>query len=387
MSSALQYLPMSSSNLPSSSLLKHFEPLEDPRVGYLVEHPLIDIIALTICAVICGAESWEDIEAYGHSKHKWLATFLELPNGIPSHDTISRVFARLEPSQLQECFVNWVKTIAQLSAGEVISIDGKAARHSYDKGKGQGAIHMVSAWASENRLVLGQVKVADKSNEITAIPKLLNILDVQGCIVTIDAMGAQKEIASQIIEQGADYVLSLKGNQGNLHQDVQQLFDWASKTNFKDIEHEVYETTEKGHGRIEKRRYYLLGEVEHLVDAHQWANLKRVGMIEAERRIKGKPTTTERRYYLVSLDGGVERFACASRGHWGIENCLHWSLDVVFHEDDSRIRTGHAPENMTVMRKIALNLLSKENSTKGSKKGKRLKAGWDNDYLIKVLMA
>lgn len=378
---------MSPSNLPSSSLLKHFEILEDPRTAYLVAHPLLDIIALTICAVICGAESWEDIEAYGHSKHEWLATFLALPNGIPSHDTIGRVFARLDPSQLQECFISWVKAIAQLSAGEVISLDGKAARRSYDKGKGQGAIHMVSAWASENRLVLGQVKVADKSNEITAIPKLLNILDVQGCIVTIDAMGAQKEIASQIIEQGADYVLSLKGNQGNLHQDVQQLFDWASKTNFKDIEHEAYETIEKGHGRIEKRRYYLLGDVEHLVDAHQWAGLKRVGMIESERRIAGKPTTLEKRYYLISLDGGVERFAQASRGHWGIENRLHWSLDVVFHEDDSRIRTGHAPENMSLMRKIALNLLSKETSTKGSKKGKRLKAGWDNDYLIKILMA
>lgn len=377
---------MSSSNLPSSSLLKHFETLEDPRTAYLIEHRLLDIVALTICAVVCGAEGWEDIEAYGRSKLEWLKTFLELPNGIPSHDTISRVFARLAPSKLQECFVSWVKAIAQLSEGEVIAIDGKSVRHSYDKGKGKGAIHMVSAWANENRLALGQVKVADKSNEITAIPQLLDILDIQGCIVTIDAMGAQKEIAKQIIEQDADYVLSLKGNQGNLHEDVQQLFDWASKTDFKDIEHEVYQTIDKGHGRLEKRRYYLLGNVEHLVNAHQWVGLQRVGMVESERHIEGKPITTERRYYLTSLDGGVERFARASRGHWGIENRLHWSLDVVFHEDDSRIRSDHSPENMTLIRKIALNLLSKE-SSKGSKKRKRLKAGWDNDFLIQVLLS
>lgn len=377
---------MSSSNLPSSSLLKHFETLEDPRTEYLIEHRLLDIVALTICAVVCGAEGWEDIEAYGRSKLEWLETFLELPNGIPSHDTISHVFARLEPSKLQECFVSWVKAVAQLSEGEVIAIDGKSVRHSYDKGKGPSAIHMVSAWASENRLALGQVKVADKSNEITAIPQLLDILDIQGCIVTIDAMGAQKEIAKQITEQGADYVLSLKGNQGNLHEDVQQLFDWAIKTDFKDIEHEVYQTIEKGHGRLEKRRYYLLGNVEHLVDAHQWVGLKRVGMIESERHVEDKPTTTERRYYLTSLNGGVERFARASRGHWGIENRLHWSLDVVFREDDSRIRSDHAPDNMTLIRKIALNLLSKE-SSKGSKKRKRLKAGWDNDFLIQVLLS
>ncbi len=377
---------MSQSTNPSGSLLTHFETLEDPRTAYLVEHPLLDIVALTICSVICGAETWEEIEAYGHSKLNWLKTFLRLPNGIPSHDTIARVFALLEPTQLQECFVSWVKSIAELSLGEVISIDGKSARHSYNTGAGRGAIHMVSAWASENQLVLGQVKVADKSNEITAIPKLLNILDISGCIVTIDAMGAQTEIAKQIIDQGADYVLSLKGNQGTLHDDVKQLFDWACKTDFNDIDHEAYQTIDKGHGRIEVRRYWLLDKVEHLENAERWKGLKRVGMIESERRIDGRPPTTERRYYLTSLDGGIERFAYASRGHWGVENKLHWSLDVIFHEDDSRIRKGHAPENMTTIRKIALNLLAKE-SSKGSKKAKRLKAGWDNDFLIRVLLA
>lgn len=240
---------------------------------------------------------------------------------------------------------------------------------------------MVSAWASENQLVLSQVKVADKSNEITAIPKLLNLLDVLGCIVTIDAMGAQKEIAKQIIDKGADYALSLKGNKGVLHEDVQQLFDWADKTDFKDIKHKAHQTIDKGHGRLEIRRYWLLDNVEHLENAQQWKGLKRVGMIELERRIEGKPTTLERRYYLTSLNGGIERFAYASCGRWGIKNKLHWSLDVVFHEDNSRIRKGHAPENMTVMHKVALNLLAKE-SSEGSKKAKRLKAGWDNNFLI-----
>ncbi|MEL7316727.1 MAG: ISAs1 family transposase, partial [Cyanobacteria bacterium J06559_3] len=256
-----------------------------------------------------------------------------------------------------------------------------------DTGKGQGAIHMVSAWASENRLVLGQVKVDSKSNEITAIPKLLEVLDLKGCIVTIDAMSTQTAIAQQIVEQEADYILSLKGNQGDLHQDVEQLFDWAIKTQFKDIPHEYHQTLDKGHGRLEIRRHYLLGSVEHLLNAERWKGLKRVGMIESERRINGQPTTLERRYYLLSLEGDVHRFANAVRSHWGIENQLHWCLDVAFDEDQSRIRTGHVPENMTLMRKIALNLLAKESSVKVGKKAKRLKAGWDNDYLLKVLAA
>lgn len=274
-----------------------------------------------------------------------------------------------------------------MSDGEVVAIDSKCMRRSYDTGKGQGAIHMVSAWASENRLVLGQVKVDSKSNEITAIPKLLAILDLKGCIVTIDAMGAQAAIAQQIIEQEADYILSLKGNQGGLHQNVAQLFDWAMTTQFKEIPHESYQTLEKGHGHLEIRRHYLLGSVEHLLNAERWRGLKRVGMIEAERRIEGQPTSRERRYYLLSLDGDVQRFATAVRSHWGIENQLHWFLDVAFDEDQSRIRSGHALENMTLMRKIALNLLAKEDSVKVGKKAKRLKAGWNNDYLLKVLAA
>jgi predicted transposase YbfD/YdcC len=376
---------MSNANKEPASLLKHFEDLEDPRTDYLIEHCLLDIVGITICAVICGADSWVEIEEYGNSKCEWLKEFLELPNGIPSHDTISRLFAQLDPEKLQSCFLSWIKTIAQLTQGEVIAIDGKTLRHSYDQGKNKGAIHMVSAWASQNSLVLGQVKVNEKSNEITAIPQLLKMLEIQGCIVTIDAIRTQKEIAQTITARGGDYILSLKGNQGNIHEDVRQLFDWARKNHFENIPHEAHQTINKGHGRLEIRRYWLLESVEHLIDSHLWSGLKRVGLIESERRIKGKPPSIEQRYYLLSLDGGVERFAQASRSHWGIENQVHWCLDVAFNEDNSRIRTGFAPENMALIRHIALNLLSQENSLQVGKKAKRLKAGWDNTYLAKVL--
>jgi predicted transposase YbfD/YdcC len=378
---------MSPSVLPTDGLLRHFEGLEDPRTPYLIEHRLVDMVALTICAVVCGAETWVDIEAYGQSKVDWLSTFLALPHGIPSHDTISRLFAQLDPDQLQDGFLSWIRSVVQLTAGAVVAVDGKTLRHSYDRGQGKGAIHMVSAWAAENRLVLGQVKVDEKSNEITAIPDLLKVLALNGCIVTLDAMGTQKTIARQIVDQGADYILSLKGNQEGLYQDVQQVFAWARQQNFKGIPHEAYQTIDKGHGRLEIRRHWLLDSVEYLVDADQWAGLKRVGLIESERRLPGQPPAITQRYYLVSLDGGVERFAQATRSHWGIENSLHWCLDVAFHEDDSRIRSGYAPQNMAVIRHIALNLLSQESSAKVGKKAKRLKAGWDNTYLIKVLAA
>jgi predicted transposase YbfD/YdcC len=245
-------------DVESASLLEHFRELADPRAEHLLEHQLIDIIGLTICAVICGADSWVDIENYGKAKADWLKGFLGLANGIPSHDTISRLFAALDPDALRECFLNWVRAVAQLIQGEVIAIDGKTLRHSYERGK--GAIHMVSAWASHNRVILGQVKVDEKSNEITTIPDLLKVLDLQGCIVTIDAMGTQTAIAQEIVARGGDYILSLKGNHRNLHEDVEQLFDWALQTQFQDIAHEYHQKVEKGHGRIEIRRYWLLSE-------------------------------------------------------------------------------------------------------------------------------
>lgn len=371
----------------SALLLEHFKTLEDPRAEHLLEHQLLDIIGLTICAVICGADSWVDIENYGKAKQAWLSSFLDLSHGIPSHDTIARLFAALDPTVLQECFLSWVKAVVQLSDGEIIAIDGKTLRHSYDTGRNKGAIHMVSAWASQNRLVLGQVKVDEKSNEITAIPQLLDVLDLEGCIITIDAMGAQKTIARQIIEGGGDYVLSLKGNQGNLHQDVQQLFEWVRQIEFKDIPHEFHQTLDGGHGRIEIRRHWLLGEVEHLMDAHLWTGLKQVGLVEAERRLPGQAPTLEQRYYLVSFKGNVERFAQSVRSHWGIENQLHWVLDVAFDEDASRIRKDHAPENLALIRHIALNLLRQDTSAKVGIKAKRLKAGWDDDYLAHILSA
>lgn len=371
----------------SSRLLEHFQSLEDPRAENLLEHKLLDIIGLTICAVICGADTWVDIEEYGKSKKEWLKGFLELANGIPSHDTIARLFAALDPEGLQKCFLSWVKAVAQINEGEIIPIDGKTVRHSYDQGKKKGAIHMVSAWASQNRLVLGQVKVDEKSNEITAIPQLLKVLEIKGCIVTIDAMGAQKEIAKQIIERGGDYVLSLKGNQSNIHEDVEQLFKWGQKTKFRDMPHEFHRTVDGGHGRIEIRRYWLLDGVEHLIDGLRWPGLKRVGMVESERRLPGKEPTIECRYYLVSLDGNVERFAQSVRSHWGIENQLHWVLDVAFNEDASRIRKDHAPANFALIRHIAVNLLRRETSVKVGLKAKRLKAGWNDDYLSTILAA
>lgn len=368
-------------------LLEHFKSLEDPRSVHLVQHGLLDILGLSICAVICGANTWVEIEAYGKAKEEWLKSFLGLANGIPSHDTIARVFAALKPEALQECFLSWVNAIAHLTQGEIIAIDGKTLRHSYDQGGGKGAIHMVSAWACQNRLVLGQVKVDEKSNEITAIPELLKVLDIQGCIVTIDAMGTQKEIAQQIIDGGGDYVLSLKGNQGNLHEDVEQLFTWLRQTEFRNTPHEFHQTLDGGHGRIEIRRHWLLGGVEHLVDAHLWPGLKRVGLVESERRLSDGTSTIEQRYYLVSLDGGGERFAQSVRSHWGIENQLHWVLDMAFQEDSSRVRKDHAPENFALIRHLALNLLRQDKSAKGGIQARRLQAGWNNDYLSRILVS
>lgn len=372
---------------PLSPLVKHFQSLEDPRCGYLVHHPLLDIIGLTLCAVICGADNWVEIAAYGRAKEDWLRQFLSLPHGIPSHDTIARLFAALDPDAFQSCFLEWVKAMAQLGLGDSIAIDGKTLRHSYDRGSDKGAIHMVSVWANKQRLVLAQVKVDEKSNEITAIPELLKVLDLQGCLVTIDAMGTQTAIAEQIVEGGGDYILSLKGNQGNIHEDVEQVFTWARQRQFKDIPHEFCQTLSSGHGRIDIRRHWLLDGVEHLVNAERWAGLKRVGLVEAERRILGQPPTIEQRYYLVSFEGNVQRFAQGVRSHWSIENQLHWVLDVAFQEDASRIRKDHAPANLAVVRHIALNLLRQDSSAKGGIKAKRLQAGWDNDFLARLLSA
>lgn len=367
-----------------ASLKTHFSTLSDPRAQQSIEHKLIDIIIITICAVICGANSWVDVEHYGKSKQPWLGTFLALPNGIPSHDTFERLFAVLKPEELQQCFLNWVQAVHPIITG-LIAIDGKTLRGAYERGGRTSMIHMVSAWASSNRLVLGQRKVEEKSNEITAIPELLKLLDLKGAVVTIDAMGTQKQIAHQIVAQQGDYVLALKGNQGNLHEDVKQLFESALAQQFKGIDHEYHVTFDRGHGRWEQRRYWVMGQTQYLLGAEQWAGLSSIGCVEAERHSKGK-TTIERRYYILSLPPDAPRFAEAVRAHWSIENQLHWILDVAFREDEARACRGHGAENLSVIRHLAVNLLSQEKTSKGGIQAKRLRAGWDDDYLQKVLV-
>lgn len=350
-------------------------------------------IAIAICAVIGGAESWDDIEQFGEAKEEWLATFLDLPHGIPSHDTFNRVFAALDPRQFQQCFQAWMEAMRTILPAEVIALDGKTVRGSHDA-NGKGAIHLVSAWATASRLVLAQVKVDAKSNEITALPELLGQLAVAGCIVTIDAMGCQRTIAHQILTQGGDYVLGLKGNQRTLEQDVQVSFTAAAADGFAGIRHEQAETIETGHGRIETRRFDVLADPAVLAwvqERHAWPDLQAIGMVHAERRM-GEKLTSEDRYYLLSHPLSAVAFGEAVRSHWGIENCVHWVLDVSFHEDQSRIRAGYAAQNFTVLRpgtraRVSLNLLQHAQTKRRSIKGRRKKAGWDNAYLLQVLQS
>ena len=370
---------------PKITIADHFAKIEDPRVERTRQHKLIDIITIAICAVVCGAEGWTDIETYGLAKYEWLKQFLELPNSIPSHDTFSRVFARLNPQQFQQCFLNWMRVINKMTSGKVIAIDGKSLRHSYDKEAGLNAIHMVSAWATENRLVLGQVKVNEKSNEITAIPELIKVLELSGCIVTIDAMGCQKEIVKLIAEQDADYIITLKKNQGSLYKNVDQLFTEAIRTGFQGLLHSAHHTREHAHGREEIRHYLMLTDVQERVDpTHKWSKLKSIGLVESVRTLDGK-TTVETRYYISSLSNNAELFGQSVRGHWGIENSLHWILDVALNEDNCRIRKDNAPENFAVLRHIAVNLLGREKTSKRGIKNKQFRAAMDNEYLTKIL--
>lgn len=368
------------------SLEHHFSSLQDPRIDRTKQHKLLDIMVIAICAVIAGADSWYDIEAFGEAKEGWFRQFLELANGIPSHDTFGRLFARLDPEQFETCFRHWVAANREVIAGEIVAIDGKVLRGSQDKWTGKGAIDIVSAWASANHLILGQVKVEDKSNEITAIPNLLIALQITGCIVTIDAMGCQTDIAEQIIDQDADYVLALKGNQGQLHEDVRLLFDDLEESDYKAYDYDHTKTTEKGHGRIEVRECWSISTpvlLHNLRGAARWKSLKSVVRIRSQRRV-GEKQTTENRYYIASIDKAGPILA-ATRFHWGIENKVHWQLDVAFNEDRCRSRKDNSAENFSTLRRLALNLLRQEKTCKRSIKGKRLVAGWKNDYLLKVL--
>jgi predicted transposase YbfD/YdcC len=358
--------------------LKYFSELTDPRVERNREHLLEEILLIAIAAVLSGAESWNEIAQYGEDKLEWLETFLSLPGGIPSHDTFNRVFAALDPEEMQKGFVTWVSSIAKLTAGEVVAIDGKTLCGTRESGK-KALVHMVSAWAETNGLVLGQRKVDDKSNEITAIPKLLDALELTGTVVTIDAMGCQREIARRIVEKKADYVLAVKENQPSLLADIKDSFQMLAADT-------VDEEIDCGHGRVERRVCSVLADLTLLEKPFEWASLNSLVRIESERyhKVSGK-TEREIRYYITSLKHDARRLNSVIRQHWGIENKLHWVLDVDFDEDLCRKRAGHAAENFSILQRIALNILKQDKPSKRSIKGKRLHAAWNCSYLLKLL--
>jgi predicted transposase YbfD/YdcC len=367
------------------SLHFHLSSIVDPRVERTLDHSLLDILMISVCAILCGAEGFADFERFGNAKIEWLSTFLKLPNGIPSHDTFGRVFAAINPRQFSQCFSNWTKELRKSLKGEIVAIDGKTLRRSHSRSKGKAAIHMVSAWAHENQLVLGQRKVDAKSNEITAIPELLRTLDLEGCIVTIDAMGCQKEITKEIRDAKADYVISLKGNQSNLHMEVEALFDIAqSDDNFATMPHDFLETKEKNHGRHETHRYWITNDTAWLGKHSEWSDLNAIGMVESVRKMEDK-ITTERRFYICSIEADARKFARAVRSHWSIENSLHWSLDVNFGEDQCRVREGNAAENFAILRHLAINILKADTTLKCGIKAKQKSAGWDHSYLFCLL--
>ena len=370
----------------NNSLTEAFEGISDPRIEGRCEHKLLDIILIALCAVITGAESWVEVETFGKLKEDKLKSFLELSEGIPSHDTFGRVFAALDGEEFQKCFARWVEGAFHIEEGQVIAIDGKTVRHSHDRRLGKQAIHMVSAWASATGIVLGQRKVDDKSNEITAIPELLRVLDVEKCIVSIDAMGCQKSIAQAIRDEKADYVLRVKDNQGHLHQDIQDWFAYADQVQFATINTTYYETVNKGHGRIELRRCWAIADplaFEHLRHYEGWADLHTIVRLQRERRFNGK-VEMKTAYYISSLPNHAQRILDATRAHWSIENSCHWILDVIFREDDSRLRIGNSPQNMAALRHLALNIL-KADTSNGSLRNKRYKAALDDSFLFSLL--
>jgi len=366
------------------SIWDHFAAVPDPRVERTKRHKLQDILVLGICGVICGAEHWTDIEMFGRVNEGWFRTFLDLPNGIPSHDTLGRVFAALDPDAFEAVVQAFVADLAGSSRGKHIAIDGKTLRGSFDRARSKGPLHMVSAWVHENHVAFGQRAVDAKSNEITAIPELLKLLDVDEATVTIDAMGCQKEIAEQIIDQGGDYVLALKANQQSLYTDVQMYMDDGIANGFAGTQ-DFWETVEKGHGRLETRQVWTTSEVEWLQGRHDWPALGSLTAVERERQVNGQ-CERQRRYFISSHPGHcAQRLGTLIRNHWSVEVQLHWSLDVCFHEDGSRVRVANAAENFSRLRRIALMLLKQEKTVKSGIAGKRLRAGWHRDYLLRVL--
>ena len=380
---------MTDTELPKS--LRVFESVDDPRrVHATTLHNLMDIIAITIMATLCGAANWVEIELWAKSKQKWLKTVLPLPHGIPSHDTISRVFAMLDPGQMVDAFTAWTSELAQHIKG-VVALDGKSVRRSMSTKDGRGPIHVVSAFAAESALVLAQMKVEDKSNEIIALPQIIRMLDLQHCVVTVDAMGCQVEVAKAVREQQGDYMLHIKDNQPTLHQDAQQLFEWAldpALPRDQQIPWVESETLDGEHGRIERRRCVAIEELDGIESSKRWPDVKSLWMIESER-IVGTETAIEHRYYVSSLPASSSEHAVRGnqviRAHWGIENKVHWILDVAMDEDINRARIGHSAQNLAIIRKVVLNLLRKDTKSKGGVQARQKRAGWDHDYLLELL--
>ncbi|MGA1238293.1 MAG: ISAs1 family transposase [Limisphaerales bacterium] len=372
------------------SLIEHLQGLPDPRVRGRCDHELVDVLVIALCCLMCGGEGFNDMEDFGKAKQQWFKTFLRLRGGIPTHDTFNRVLAALKPEAFLEVFMEWTQSLRTTVAEEIVALDGKALRRALDRGESPRVI--VSAWAASNSLVLGQVEVPDKTNEITAVPQLLRALELAGCIVTLDAMGCQKEIAREIREADAHYVLALKGNQGQTYEEIRSYLDDAvarchetAPMRRNAVALAYLQTVEKDHGRLETRSYWQSGDVAWFAGRGQWEGLRSVGVVESRRQVGEAPATVERRYYLSSLDVDVDRFARAVRNHWAIENSLHWVLDVQCGEDDSRVRTGHAAANLATLRRLALNLLKRDRTKKRGIKGKQLNASWDHAYLLSLL--
>lgn len=370
----------------AGSIIEFFSRVADPRGDRGRRHLLSDMMVIAILSMLCGAEDFTDMEDFGLAKQEWLRTFLTLPHGIPSHDTFGRLFAAIEPEQFEACFVAWTRAVAGEIHG-VLALDGKKVRRSFDTAAGKAAVHMVSAWGSDNGVVFGQLAVDEKTNEITAIPRLLETLAIKGLVVTIDAMGCQKDIAKKIVDRGGDYVFTVKGNQRGLSEDITETFRWARARNFDGLKHAESEETEKGHGRIETRRVTVLWELSLLRDAAAWEGLRCIAEVECRRTI-GDRTSTEARHIISSVrTNDARELGRACRAHWGVENGLHWCLDVSFREDDSRVRMGHAAENFSRLRRITLNLLKLDTHKARSIRAKKLLAAWDHDYLLKLLGA
>jgi predicted transposase YbfD/YdcC len=363
--------------------LEHFEPLEDPRQQGKVWYPLDETLLLCLLAVLAGAESWVEIAEFGKKKLDFLRQFRPFENGTPSHDQLGDLFAALDAEAFQHCFISWVASLTKLGP-DIVAIDGKTLRRAYQEGGAKAPIHMISAWSARQRLVLGQSKVADKSNEITAIPDLLDLLTLKGAIVTIDAMGCQKEIARKIKDKDADYVLALKGNQGSLSEDVELFFAEQKERKFADTTSSRHQTLEKSHGRIETRTYTAVDDIDWLKQRHDWPGLRSIVMVESVREVIGGKTESETRFYISSLGANAERQGEAIRGHWGVENSHHWVLDMVFRDDECRIRKANAPANFATIKHIAGNLMRRAEG-KHSMRVKRRLAAWDDDYLASLI--